>query len=29
MALMTPATTEADIDAHTNLFASATRELTS
>src|SRR6266849_6666170 len=29
MALMSPATTEADIDAHSNLFASATRELTS
>src|SRR5437899_7314506 len=29
MALMSPATTEADIDAHSNLFAAATRELTS
>jgi hypothetical protein len=29
MALMSPATTEADIDAHTKLFAAATRELTS
>jgi glutamate-1-semialdehyde aminotransferase len=27
MALMSPATTPADIDAHTNLFASAAREL--
>jgi glutamate-1-semialdehyde 2,1-aminomutase len=29
MALMCPATTEADIDAHTKIFAEATRELTS
>ncbi|HUC52671.1 MAG TPA: aspartate aminotransferase family protein [Candidatus Cybelea sp.] len=29
MALMSPATTEADIDAHTKIFASATSELTS
>jgi glutamate-1-semialdehyde 2,1-aminomutase len=29
MALMSPATTEADIDAHTKIFASAARELTS
>src|SRR6266436_421017 len=29
MALMSPATTAADIDAHSNLFAAATRELTS
>ncbi len=28
MALMCPATTEADIDAHTKIFAEATRELT-
>jgi hypothetical protein len=27
MALMSPATTEADIDAHTKIFADATREL--
>src|SRR5258706_5497921 len=29
MALMSPATTESDIDAHTKIFASATAELTS
>jgi hypothetical protein len=29
MALMSPATTPADIDTHTKIFASATRELTS
>jgi glutamate-1-semialdehyde aminotransferase len=29
MALMCPATTEADIDLHTKAFAEATRELTS
>jgi glutamate-1-semialdehyde aminotransferase len=29
MALMSPATTEADIDLHTKIFAEATRELTS
>jgi hypothetical protein len=29
MALMSPATTPADIDAHTKVFAAATRELTS
>jgi hypothetical protein len=29
MALMCPATTEADIDAHTKIFASAALELTS
>ncbi len=29
MALMSPATTDADIDLHTKIFASATRELTS
>jgi hypothetical protein len=27
MALMCPATTEADIDLHTQIFAEATREL--
>jgi hypothetical protein len=29
MALMSPATTEADIDIHTKIFASAAAELTS
>jgi hypothetical protein len=29
MALMSPATTESDIDAHNKIFASATAELTS
>jgi hypothetical protein len=29
MALMCPATTEADIDLHTQIFAEATSELTS
>jgi hypothetical protein len=29
MALMCPATTEADIDLHTKTFAAAARELTS
>jgi hypothetical protein len=29
MALISPATTEADIDLHTQIFAEATRELTS
>jgi len=28
MALMCPATTEADIDLHTKIFAAAVRELT-
>jgi hypothetical protein len=29
MALMSPVTTAADVDAHTKIFASATSELTS
>jgi hypothetical protein len=28
MALMSPATTDADVDAHTGVFESAVRELT-